>query len=88
MGKLTEQLERAQTAIYVEKWQRILCGNCLEYRSTHVQDHCLFEATTFKPVSYEVLRKIARKMYTRNSDMIVFIKQMLAREESNGVATT
>lgn len=83
MGSLTEVLEQAQTAVYVEKWQRILCGNCFHLRSEHAGDKCLFEPTTFKMIPDEVLRRIARKKFTRNKDMIEHIKYELKREEDN-----
>lgn len=81
MGSLTEVLEEAQTAVYVEKWQRILCGHCFHLRSEHADGKCLFESTTFRMIPAEKLRRHAQMKFTRNKDMIEFIKSELRREE-------
>lgn len=71
---------KAPVAYLVRRWRLHVCDWCRRPKREHAAGHCLFDSTTFTPISFEKLHHIALKHSTQK-ELYAFIRDELQQEE-------
>lgn len=75
-------LKASEVSNLVRRWRLTVCGWCRRPKHEHAAEHCLFDSTTFEPISFEGLHALALKHFHTQRELYGYIRSALQLEEA------